>query len=471
MFYKRAYPAVFGAAFLLLCQFAVAQQAATRPQDITVHLQVDAGTPLRLYITQRTWYRMNAVVEAKFAEPVWAFDRVVIPAGAAVEGRVTELDPVPTMIRAKAIVGGDFTPLKRARISFTTVTLPDGRSLQLATRDSLGLATIYVQPRNNSKQKQVDTAGKAHELRQAVKQQATAQINARTRGFFDFIRGPNKREWLENFFLMKLPYHPQWYRSGTRFDAVLEKPLDFGNVAVSRGALQAMGSTPPPDSTVQMRILTTVSSADAHTGDPMQGVLSQPLFTQDRKVVLPAGTRLNGKITLAKRARLLHRGGKLRFAIETLEVPTVASQANGSSAAELGQPQAAQAQLATVEADPKAVKVDQEGTAKATESKTRLLRPAIAALVAAKSMDNDEGRQSASGTGGGNASGQSLGGFSGFGLLGIAAAQGPRQIGSALGFYGLAWSVYSNIIARGREVTFQKNAAMEIRFGAPPGKR
>jgi hypothetical protein len=119
------------------------------------------------------------------------------------------------------------------------------------------------------------------------------------------------------------------------------------------------------------------------------------------------------------------------------------------------------------------VKVDPEGTAKATESKTRLLRPAIAALVAAKSLDNDAGKQTASGTGGAagaNTSGRALGGFSGFGLLGIAAARGPRNIGAALGFYGLAWSVYSNVVARGGEVTFQKNTAMAIRFGAPPRK-
>jgi hypothetical protein len=31
--------------------------------------------------------------------------------------------------------------------------------------------------------------------------------------------------------------------------------------------------------------------------------------------------------------------------------------------------------------------------------------------------------------------------------------------------------VYSNLIARGREVTFEKNTAMGIRFGAPPRKR
>ena len=41
----------------------------------------------------------------------------------------------------------------------------------------------------------------------------------------------------------------------------------------------------------------------------------------------------------------------------------------------------------------------------------------------------------------------------------------PVYAGAALGFYGLAWSVYSNVISRGSEVHFEKNAAIEIRFG------
>ena len=86
---------------------AFAQQPPSRPQS--VHLQVEAGTPLRLYITHRVWFRKNEPVQAKFAEPVWAFDRVVIPAGTVIQGQVTTLVPVPGTERARAIVGGDFT--------------------------------------------------------------------------------------------------------------------------------------------------------------------------------------------------------------------------------------------------------------------------------------------------------------------------------------------------------------------------
>jgi hypothetical protein len=458
------------AAFLLSSQIAFARETAASARSLPVHLRVEAGTPLRLYITHRAWYRRNETIEARLAEPVWAFDRIVIPAGTVVHGQVTTLDPVPGMVRARAIVGGDFTPLKRAEVSFTKLTLADGRTMLFHTQSSQGLSTIYVPPSaKKSKKKQNTKPGNPSRVRQFLKQQAQSQINSRSRGFFDLIRGPNKREWVENFLLEKLPYHPQWYRAGTRFDVILKQPLDFGDIVIRSEDLQALGTYPPPDSVVQMRILSNLSSSDARLGESMNGVLSEPLFSPARKLVLPQGTILNGKITLAHRARMFHRGGQLRFAIENLKVPTLAAEQNAQRPA--APPEPVQAQLTAVEADPGAVKVDREGTAKATESKTRLLRPAIAALVAAKSLDNDTGKQTASGTGSANTPGRTLGGFSGFGLLGIAAARGPHQIGAGLGFYGLAWSVYSNLIARGREVTFEKNTAMGIRFGAPPRKR
>ena len=127
-----------------------------------------------------------------------------------------------------------------------------------------------------------------------------------------------------------------------------------------------------------------------------------------------------------------------------------------------------EAQIDAVEGNRGAnLKVDQEGGVKATESKTRLLRPVVAGLIAAKSMDNDEGKAQPES----NYCGRSLGGASGFGLAGAFAAQSSRYVGSALGFYGLAWSVYRNVIARGQEVEFQPNTALDVRFGSRGAKR
>jgi hypothetical protein len=93
--------------------------------------------------------------------------------------------------------------------------------------------------------------------------------------------------------------------------------------------------------------------------------------------------------------------------------------------------------------------------------------PVISVLIANKSLDNDAGRHSTSGATEGNVSGRTLGGASGFGLAGTLAAQSSKYVGTAFGLYGMGWSVYSNVIARGSEVDFNQNAMIEIKFGAP----
>lgn len=456
----------------LLSQFAlyaIGQNTSTPSLSFPVHLRVEAGTPLRLYITHRVSYRLGDAVDAKLIQPIWAYDRVVIPAGATVHGQVASLESVPKMLRARAIVGGDFTPLKQAKLSFTSLTLPDRRTLPLETDESSGLATIYVEPKPPKKPpKQQPQSGKASQMKQFLVREAENQANAKSHGLFGFVRGPNKLEWLEDFAFSKLPWHPQWYRARTRFDAVLTAPLDFGTENVAFSEIAPPGMPVRPDAIGEMNIVNTISSSDAKVGDPMEGVLSAPLFTPEHKLLFPQGTRLSGRITLAKPARYFHRGGKLRFTIEEIQTPEDVAGATQNGKLRTEHPQHTQAQLAAMEADPKKVKVDAEGTATATESKTRLLRPAIAALVAVKTLDEDAGKQTASGSGSANMGGRSLGGISGFGLLGmIAARQEPPAVAQALGFYGLAWSVYSTVISRGNDVIFEKNAPVAIRFGNP----
>ena len=87
-------------AFIFVPWISFAQHAL--PPGV-IPLRVDAGTPLRLYITKRVSYRLNEPVQGKLVEPVWSFDRIVIPAGAMVHGRVAKLDPVPRLLRVKAI--------------------------------------------------------------------------------------------------------------------------------------------------------------------------------------------------------------------------------------------------------------------------------------------------------------------------------------------------------------------------------
>ncbi len=131
-----------------LCWAAGAQtSASTGIGSLKVPLKVEAGTPLRLYLTKRAGYHLGEVVYGRFAEPVWAFDRIVIPAGTSVQGTITSLRPVSKYARTLAIVRGDFTPLKEAEVSFGEITPSGGKPLGIDSTPSLGLASIYIPPR------------------------------------------------------------------------------------------------------------------------------------------------------------------------------------------------------------------------------------------------------------------------------------------------------------------------------------
>jgi hypothetical protein len=218
-----------------------------------------------------------------------------------------------------------------------------------------------------------------------------------------------------------------------------------------------------------VRLLTALSSVSAKQGEMVEALLTAPLFSPEHKLVLPEGTRLTGEVVLAKRARHFHRAGQLRFNFQKVDVPQEA--ANLRPAEQRPVPMKTQATLAAAEGSGKApIQVDSEGSVQAKESKTRFIAPAISAVIASQASyerrhpDADEPGVYVGG--GAHVSGRTLGGGLGLGMLGAAISQSSPYVGMAFGYYGLAWSVYSSVIGRGAEVEFEKNAMMDVKFGA-----
>ncbi|HEV7552948.1 MAG TPA: hypothetical protein VGP65_14780, partial [Candidatus Angelobacter sp.] len=96
--------------------------------------------------------------------------------------------------------------------------------------------------------------------------------------------------------------------------------------------------------------------------------------------------------------------------------------------------------------------------------KTRYLSTALSLALASTAMQqhtdgDDIGGSQQSGVGGGAA---------GFKLVGIALTTlvKSQPLGMAMGAYGASRSVYVHFIARGSDVVFPKNTALEIRFGS-----
>jgi hypothetical protein len=465
--------------FLAFVAFAFSQDfKSEQPQSIP--LTVPAGVPLRLYLTKRVSKRVNAAVEAKLLGPVYAFDHEVIPAGTQAIGHVSRMQPVAKWERTRAVLGGDFTPLHVAQVEFTSLVLPDGRELQLHTIPSEGLGSfVPLRPPKQRNPNVQSAGGVVGTTKQKIKDQANAQID-RIESIPDIVRGTNKKEWLSDYLMSRLPYHPQYVRSRTRFDAELAAPLDFGPEDVTQDSLGLLGSQPAAGSVVHARLLTPLDSGSSTSGQKVEAVLDQPLFSADHKLILPEGTHLDGSVVLAKRAGWFHRAGRLRFSFQNLELPEVArllvpprtfAPLAPAVPEEKRLQLRTQGTLSAAEGRKAPLKVDSEGGVRATESKTRFLGTALALLAARAAGDNDPVRAPSSGGTRGaiigqspNVGGRTLGGGLGFGLLGTIAAQSSRNVGAALGYYGLAWSVYSTVVARGPEVQFNKNAVVDIGF-------
>ena len=71
-----------------------------RPDPI-VQLTVPAGAPLRLYLTGRVYKKAGKPAQAKVLDPVFAFDREVIPAGSLVTGQVSRVQPLSSTCSKK----------------------------------------------------------------------------------------------------------------------------------------------------------------------------------------------------------------------------------------------------------------------------------------------------------------------------------------------------------------------------------
>jgi hypothetical protein len=461
------------------------EEVATPPPPARIYLGIPGGTPLRIALDQRV--RINhpgEVVHGKVVETVYAFDQAVIPAGSVATGRVTNVDPVSAGKRALAYSNGNFSPFHKYKVTFDTLMLPDGRQLAIKTTVTPGTAEVVHLVSNPEKEKQKNAAGRAEDK---AKQEAKSKIQEAKDEVHDSwakITAPGKMHRLKQFLLAQSPYRPQYLQPGTRFVADLDEPLDFGETTRTGEQLAEVGSAPVPDSTLKARLVAEVSSATASRGTPVTAILTEPLYSPTHELILPANSRLLGQVLQAKHAGLLHHNGELRVIFERIETSDEAVQALAQMKAPPALPDQALAKphleharnesqpmignLEGVEVDRKAnIRLDEEGGARTTDSKTRYLSTGLSVLLAAAAShpDAEHGEVDA----GGDPALRTAAGGSGFRLTGalLSFASKSTPVSIAFGAYGASASIYTNFLSRGRDVVLPKDTPMEIGFGAP----
>jgi hypothetical protein len=456
-----------------------------------IALSIPAGTPLRIELDQRARIdHTGEVVHGKVVQAVYAFDQVVIPEGSVTTGRVINIDVVPTTKRILAYSNGNLSPFHKYEITFDMLTLPDGKQLPIQTTVSQGSADVVHLVSNPNKQEEKGAAGKAGDrAKQEAKgkiQEAKDQIHE---GWAQLTR-PGKMHRVKELLIEQMPYRRQYVERGTRFVADLDRPLSFGDTSRTAPQLATLGSEPVPDSVLKARLVAEVSSATASRGTPVTALLTEPLYSPSHELILPANTRLVGQVLRAKPAGKLHHNGELRVIFERIETPEEAVQAEAQIASqeqarlqeqERERAEASEAQISLqrrsqamignlegVEVDRASnMKLDEEGGARTTDSKSRYLSTGLALMIAAAAShtDGERGKVDAAGDPGvrtaSGASGSRLTGA----LLSLAIKSQPVSI--AFGAYGASSSIYSNFLSRGHDVVFPKDTPVEIGFGAP----
>lgn len=133
--------------------------------------------------------RVGQPITATVVEPVYAYDRIVIPKGAQVVGRIAAMPQPSKASRARAMLSGDFSPHRALQIEFDAV-MRNGVAVPMRT---------------------IAANETPHAARQV----------ARAADVVSAAKEPGRVARLKEWAVERLPYHPQVLRKGTEYDARL----------------------------------------------------------------------------------------------------------------------------------------------------------------------------------------------------------------------------------------------------------
>lgn len=435
---------------------APAIQAIEAP-PVTLPMSVASGTPIKVALDSDV--RIHAVgqpIHGKTTEPVYAFDKLLIPVGTLVNGRVSAIDPVSKKIRTLQAMDANFSPVRAVHVQFDELVMADGRRVPMQTVASPAPdGVLRFVPAN-------EKAAKTNKVQDAAARKVSAtrqQVQQQWADLQKQIHEPGKMHKLKRLAIAQLPVHPQYINAGTSFNADLQQPLDFGTESVKPEALTNIGAPPPSGSVVHARLVTPLNSSTSRKGDAVEALITEPLVASDH-LILPEGSVIRGSVMQVQRARRLARNGQLRILFHEVAPPNGVEQKVVTSLE------------GVAVAKGEHLKLDAEGGAQVTTPRTRYLTTGIQVMLAAASAAPDGDRNLHGGGGGGDVGGSAANGASGFRVVGmmVGILARSRVVAAGFGAYGAASSIYYHFLARGRDVVYPKDMAMVIGLGARESK-
>jgi hypothetical protein len=427
-------PAVFLFATLAGAQ-TLEHRPASAPPKPAAHAKLppsnpvlSRGTSLQVEITRHYPVKLGETIEGRLMHPVYADGKLVVAQNTPVEGHVTALH-ADNKTRWHARLRGDFTPFHTVQVQFDELKLPSGTLHFSAAPAADGAPILHL-----------TAPGVSPKRSFFARRWAEAKTNLHDR--IAYFTAPGKGDRALQLLYHQLPYHPERIESDTAWSFELTAPLDLPQSAVPlpSPAPAAVGTGKTEVWAVNATLSRDLTSATAKPGDLVEALVVEPVYDRDKQLVVPQGSKLVGKVSMAKPAKSFGRNGKLRFTFQQVQFPE-------------GYQREVQGQLAGAATEKSQdLSLDAEGTV-TPRNRSSVIAPLLLTMLAGRALDQD-----------GNITAQTGVASNGFGLVGriVGIAASNRNLAAGLGYYAAGLSVYDNFLHSGRDVVFPRDTRIEI---------
>jgi hypothetical protein len=401
-------------------------------------IQVPPSTPLPIQLGKHVPMKKGEPLQGYLLYPVYAENRLVIPAGSVLRGKVVKLN-ADRSHRIHSRLWGDFTPFHNPVVQFDQLVLPDGSVHPVVSQNATDGAPVLHLSAAPSATKRSFLAQQLYRAKQQVKDTVA------------LVTAPGRGDRLVQAIYRQLPYHPERIESGTAWTVSLEQPLSLRpdsfaaevGPGPSKGFLSQRVDAPAlheRSRQLHAYLEETISSAKEKPGDTFEAVVAEPVFDAGHTLAIPQGSQLVGTITQAKPARWFGRSGKLRFNFREVKLPDGPSQRVDGTLTGADASKSSDLQL------------DAEGGVQQKSRKGAAV-PLVLTFLAGRALDED-----------GSLAGNSAVASNGFGMVGrvVGIVASSRNLSAGIGFYAAALSFYERWVARGHDVVFRKDTRIEV---------
>ena len=170
--------------FLTMCTAMAAQHSALPAKPSTRHipaqkiaLTVARNTPLQIALDRDVRIRkVGQPIQGHLIQPVYAFDRLVAPAGTEVDGHIARIESLSRKKRVLGILNADFTPERKVEVQFDQLVLANGRTIPFKAVVTPGSGRVMQLISANHDNKKKAAKHSASETIDEAKQEAMAAM-------------------------------------------------------------------------------------------------------------------------------------------------------------------------------------------------------------------------------------------------------------------------------------------------------